>query len=403
MGDRVADRLSSDDVAELTFSKRIPQHAETNRLTRALIDLRSRGDRVVDLTLSNPTQVGIKYPPDLLLPLADPRGLQYEPRSLGLDQARAAVAADIARRGVVVDPADIVLAASTSEAYSWLFKLFCNPGDSVLLPRPSYPLFDHLTRLEGVRAEFYDLEYHGRWEIATASCDAAPSSVRAVLIVSPNNPTGSFVSPQELEGVLAFCRRRGCPVIVDEVFGDYPLEVERPRTDLASQADVLSFTLGGFSKSLGLPQLKLGWMVVGGPAEERRRALSALEVIADSVLSVSTPVQIATPELLRRAAPVRLAIKQRVERNLRAFRVAAARWPACELLRVEGGWSAVLRVPATRSEEQFVLELLERERILVHPGYFFDFASEAFVVVSLLPPEDVFADACGRLLRVAAS
>ena len=191
------------------FSDRLPPHTDTNRLTRALEALRARGESIIDLTESNPTRVDLPYPSDLLSPLADPRALRYEPHPLGLAAARAAVAADHARRGVAVDPAHVVLAASTSEVYTWLFKLLCNPGAAVLVPRPSYPLFEHLTRLEGVRAEPYDLEYHGRWQIDFASLSDAPADARAVLVVSPNNPTGSYVTAREVERLEAFCRERG--------------------------------------------------------------------------------------------------------------------------------------------------------------------------------------------------
>ncbi len=271
------------------------------------------------------------------------------------------------------------------------------------MPRPSYPLFEHLTRLEGVRAVPYDLEYHGRWEIDVASLAGAPADARALLVVSPNNPTGSYVSAAEVEQLDAFCRERGCALVADEVFADYALDAAHPVTDLATRTGALSFTLGGLSKSLGLPQLKLGWLVVGGAPAARDAALESLELIADSFLSVGTPVQLAAPALLTRAAPVRAAIHARVRRNLDVARAIVRQEPACELLRTEAGWTAVLRIPATRGEEAFVLDLLERERILVHPGYFFDFRSEAFIVVSLLAPEAAFAEAIGRVVRAAVS
>ena len=385
------------------FSRRLPPHAETNRLTQALVAARARGAAIVDLTLSNPTAAALPYPHDLLAPLADPRGLRYEPHPFGLRAAREAVAADFARRDATIDPAHIVLTASTSEAYTWLFKLLCNPGECVLVPRPSYPLFEQLTMLEGVRAIPYDLEYHGRWEIDMATVAAAPDETRALLVVSPNNPTGSYVSAREVERLSQFCRDRDWALVSDEVFADYPLEVTRPFTDIAARSEVLAFTLGGLSKSVGLPQVKLGWMAVGGPPADRDRALRALELIADSFLSVGTPVQVAAPELLIRAAPVRAAIHDRVRRNLATARRMVAAMPACELLTVEAGWCAVVRIPATRSEEQFVLDLLAQEQILVHPGYFFDFRTEAFIVVSLLPEEALFDEAFPRVLRAAAS
>jgi aspartate/methionine/tyrosine aminotransferase len=300
---------------------------------------------------------------------------------------------------VTVDPAHVVLTASTSEAYSWLFKLLCDPGDGVLVPRPSYPLFDHLTMLEGVRAYPYSIEYHGHWAIDVESMTSAPPDVRVLLVVSPNNPTGSFLSTDELERITQLCRQRSWALVVDEVFADYPLDARQPLTDIASRSGVLCFTLAGLSKTIGLPQLKLGWCVAGGPAAERDAALAALEVIADSYLSVGTPVQVAAPTLFRAGASIRSSIQQRTRRNLATLRAVTAGFPACEVLRADGGWSAVLRVPSTRGEEPLVLDLLSVERILVHPGYFFDFPRDTYLVVSLLPHEDVFADAVTRLLR----
>ena len=383
------------------FSTRLPPHTDTNELTRVLAGLRMAGTAIVDLTESNPTRAGIRYPEGLLASLAQPRALEYEPHSLGLPSARAAVAADHRRRGVEVDPAHIVLTASTSEAYSWLFKLLCNPGECVLVPRPSYPLFEHLTRLEGIRAEPYDLEYHGRWEIDAGQLRTAPDDVKAILVVSPNNPTGSYISARELEQLSAVCRDRRWALVADEVFADYPLDATSPLSDIAARAGVLSFTLAGLSKSVGLPQVKLGWIVAGGPPAQRDAALSALELIADSFLSVSTPVQLALPELLRQGAEVRMAIQRRTRDNLQTLRQEGRQFSACDVLRVEGGWSAVIRVPVTRGEERLVLDLLEREHVLVHPGYFFDFRNEAFIVISLLPDTATFREAVVRTLRFA--
>ena len=248
----------------------------------------------------------------------------------------------------------------------------------------------------------YDLEYHGRWEIDFAGVAAAPPRTKAVLVVSPNNPTGSYVSAAELERLTAICRDRGWALIVDEVFADYPLDEPAPLTDLATRLDVLTFTLGGASKSLGLPQVKLGWVVVGGPDGDRRAALGALEVVADTFLSVGTPVQTSASELLTAGADVRRAIHERVRANLRHARRLAADFPASEILRVEGGWSVVLRVPSRGGEEQLVLDLLDRERVLVHPGYFFDFTRESYLIASLLPPHETFAEAMAKVLRAVS-
>jgi aspartate/methionine/tyrosine aminotransferase len=382
-------------------SSRLPRESAPNALSLALDELRRAGTPYVDLTESNPTRAGISYPDDLLLPLSSPASLRYEPHPLGLRAAREAIAADCARRGVRVEPEQIVLSASTSETYAWLFKLLCDAGESVLVPRPSYPLFEHLTRLEGVRAASYRLEYHGRWDIDLDSLAAAPADTRALLLVSPNNPTGSYASALEIEALVRVCRDRGWALIVDEVFADYVLEAGAPITDLAARADVLTFSMGGASKSLGLPQVKLGWTVVGGPARDRAAALEGLELIADTFLSVGTPVQVAAAALLERGAAVRAAIHARLRANLATARRVAGAHPSCTLLPVEGGWSAVVRVPATRGEDTLVLDLLSRERVLVHPGYFFDFEHEAFLIVSLLVPEAEFSDAFARTLRFA--
>ena len=380
-------------------SSRLPPSLAANRLSQVLDQYRHAGTPIVDLTESNPTRVRLPYPSSLIVPLSDPRALRYDPHPFGLASAREAIARDYRRRSVTVDPSDVILTASTSESYSWLFKLLCDSGDTVLAPAPSYPLFEHLARLENVGLATYRLDYHGRWEADVESIRAAPPSTRALILVSPNNPTGSYVSARELADVLAVCRSRGWALIADEVFADYPLEVEQTLTDIASQADVLAFTLGGASKMLGLPQVKLAWIVAGGPGDERREALHALEHIADTFLSVSTPVQVAAPSLLREGALVRAAIHERVRDNLSRARAVARRYPSCEVLRVEGGWCATVRIPATRPEDALVLELLESVRVLVHPGYFFDFPHEAFLVVSLLVEPTSFADAFERCLE----
>jgi alanine-synthesizing transaminase len=384
------------------FSHRLPPHTEPNALSRAVEALRQSETPFIDLTESNPTAAGFPYAPDLLAGLADPQALAYTPHPFGLTSARAAVAAEHARRGIQVDPGQVVLTASTSEAYTWLFKLLCNPGECVLVPRPSYPLFEHLTRLEAVRAEPYDLTYHGRWEIDFASVHAAPADTRAVLVVSPNNPTGSYVSASEYGELDRICQDLGWALVADEVFAEYPLEAVRPVTALAARPQSLTFSLGGLSKSAGLPQLKLGWLVAAGESGLRGEALNALELIADSFLSVGTPVQVALPRLLQASAATLTAIQERTLRNLRALREIAARFPACEVLKTEGGWCAVIRVPATMGEEQLVLGLLKSEGVLVHPGYFFDFPHEAFVVISLLPREDILVPAMERVLRFAS-
>ena len=387
------------------FSNRLPPNIVPNALSRRLAALTAGGSTYVDLTESNPTRAGFAYPRDLLRGLADECALRYEPQPFGLTMAREAVAADHARRGAQVGAAQVVLTASSSEAYTWLFKLLCNPGDQVLVPRPSYPLFEHLTRLEAIEAAPYDLEYHRRWEVDLASvARGVTPRTRAVLVVSPNNPTGSYLKTRELEGLAVICEERGLALVADEVFADYALDApDDCATDVALRIDVLAFTLGGLSKTVGLPQLKLGWIVVGGAPARRAPALAALELIADSYLSVATPVQVAAADLLNRGGAIRASVLMRARQNLSILREHARTFPGCDVLECEGGWYAVIRVPATRSEEDLVLDLLDRERILVHPGYFFDFSREAYLVVSLLPAPEVFADAAARMLQFAST
>jgi aspartate/methionine/tyrosine aminotransferase len=384
------------------FSSRVPSDLAPNRLARAVASARRRSDRFIDLTETNPTKVGISYPDDLLAPLADPAALAYEPEPFGLPHARRAVADVYERLGLPAQAERVVLTASTSEAYAYLFKLLCEPGDEVLVPVPSYPLFEHLTRLESVITRTYPLEYHGLWAIDFDALTAAIGPrTRAILVVSPNNPTGSMLGREELDRLAAICAERSLALIGDEVFLDYRL---RPRTDAASvleQDQALTFGLGGLSKSTGLPQLKLGWIVVAGPAPLAEQALARLEIIADSFLSVGTPVQQAAGKLLARGREVRERIVARVTENLSQLEQIAIEWPVCSPFRVEGGWSAVVRVPAWRTEESLVIDLVEQEGVLVHPGFFFDFPREAYLVFSLLPEVTAFREGASRALRFA--
>jgi len=383
------------------FSSRVPSDLASNRLAAAVADARGSGRPLVDLTLSNPTRAGFEYPDYLLSALGDPRGLKYEPAPFGLVSARQAVAREYSRRGMTVSPDRIALAASTSEAYSLLFKLLADPGDEVLAPRPSYPLFEHLARLDAVSLRPYELEYHDGWSIDIASVERALSErTRAMLLVSPNNPTGSFVTRPELKRLSAICAERGIAIVADEVFADYQV---RPGAcvDAGRVLDVsegLVFSLGGLSKSVGLPQIKLGWMAVAGRDDLVRNALARLELICDTYLSVSTPVQAAASELLSRAVPVRKQIQTRIAANYQTLAAQVERVASCALLAADGGWSAIIRVPSIGSEEDLVVHLVG-DGVLVHPGYFFDFSHESYLVVSLLPSEEQFADGVSRVLR----
>lgn len=356
------------------FSNRADWSAPVNALT---LERRKRGD-LLDLTETNPTRAGLPYPQDELAE-ALARGVRapYDPDPRGLLSAREALANELR-----CDAGDLLLTASTSEAYSFLFKLLADPGDAILTATPSYPLLEHLASLELVELRTFAMEFHRRWEIHDVPVDAR---TRAIVVVSPNNPTGSFVTPNEQDALAAL----GVPIVSDEVFLDYPLDA---RGTTFVRDDVLTFTLGGLSKSAGLPHFKLGWIRASGPG--KREALDALELIADNFLSAATPVQVALPDLLQIAPRIRDAISRRTRANLVALRASMP--PAAQVLPVEGGWSAVIRVPMVMPDEELALALLDRG-VVVQPGYFFDFASDGYVVVSLLTGEEVFGAGIAKL------
>ena len=384
------------------FSSRLPATLAPNAVSRAVAALRQSGVRLLDLTETNPTSVGLPYPEDVLAPLSDPRAQRYLPDPRGLVEARQAVAAEYANGRAPISSDRIVLTSSTSEAYAMVFKLLCDPGEAVLVPHPSYPLFELLTGLEGVEARPYALEYHGVWSIDRPSLEQAiAAGARAVLVVSPNNPTGSMLRADDREWLVATCARHELAIISDEVFADYPLSPRRDATSLAGESRALTFVLGGLSKSAGLPQVKLGWMLVSGPPPLTADAIARLELVADTYLSVSTPVQVAAARLIAAGREIRGGIQSRLRENLDALRRAVRAHPAIALREPEGGWSAVLEVPATAGDEALVLRILDAH-VLVHPGYFFDFARGAFLVVSLLPAPDVFREAVDRLLPIAS-
>ncbi len=382
------------------FSRRVPSDLAPNRIAAA----RAAAAPPFDLTASNPTACGIAYPTGLLDALADRAGLAYRPDPRGLLSARCAAAAQYRRFGVEVDPQRVLLTASTSEAYAFLFKLLAGPGDAVLVPSPSYPLFEHLARVEGVDALPYHLNAELGWRPDLDALASAPAAVRAIVVVHPNNPTGSFVHPDDAAAIERLAATRGWAVIADEVFLDYPLAGGAGSgRSFASEERALTFALGGLSKSVGLPQLKLAWVAVGGPRPLVEEALARLEFIADTFLSVGTPVQLALPVLLRDGAPVRAAILERCHANLAELQRAAAAVPEVSVLSPGGGWSVALRVPAVIGEEELALELLEKDGVAVHPGYFFDFPSAGTLVLSLLPERAVFREGVARLLaRVRA-
>ena len=387
------------------FSSRLPAALGPNALAAAIGRLRTSGAPIIDLTVTNPTAVGLMYPPALLTDLSSAAALKYSPEPFGMRSAREAVAREIARVNGSSRPISVertILTSSTSEAYSLLFKLLCNSGDEVLIPQPSYPLFELLSRLDDVTAVPYRLQEHAHWSIDRSGVEKAlTAKTRAILVVSPNNPTGSMTSDDEAKWLASLCASKGIAVISDEVFADYRLPMNRDTigdSPIAGFPDALAFHLGGLSKSAGLPQVKLGWISVDGPDALVADALERLELISDTYLSVSTPVQVAAASLIENGAAVRAAILERIRRNLATLRTLVAASADVTMLEPDAGWSVVIKVPATESEEQIVLRLLTERGVLVHPGYFFDFAHEAFLVLSLLPEESVFREGVTRVL-----
>jgi aspartate/methionine/tyrosine aminotransferase len=380
------------------FASRTGWALEPNRFSAALTRHRAAGRGALDLTESNPTRCGFAYPPSLLSGLADARGLAYDPHPKGLRLAREAVCGCYRQRGAAVDPEQVILTAGTSEGYSFLFRLLSNPGDEVLVPAPSYPLFEFLAAIQDVKLVSYPLIYDHGWQIDLHGLsEALTTRTRAILVVHPNNPTGSFVKPAEMEILDSLCRERELALVADEVFLDYAHDgVARP--SFASPRQALTFTLSGISKICALPQMKLAWIVVSGAPELAREAIARLEVIADTYLSVGTPVQLALPEFLARQHEIQRQVKERVAANLAELDRQLAQQESVRRLDVEGGWYAILRVPATRSDEDIGIELLEQHSVIVHPGHFYDFPSEGYLVVSLITPAEVFAEGIKRVL-----
>jgi alanine-synthesizing transaminase len=380
------------------FSARTQVPQMPNSLAERLSELRAAGIPVVDLTLSNPTDSGLFEDDSWIRHLAQPQSAIYRPEPFGLESARVAVACAYRKRGVSIDPGQIVLCASTSEAYSFLFKLLTDPGDVVLFPRPSYPLLEHLAAFEQVRLAHYAIRYDGSYYIDTDSVRRALGErSKAIVLVSPNNPTGSCTSLEELAS-LSECQ---VPLISDEVFADYPLQASQPfiPSVLLTQSNLV-FSLGGLSKSAGLPQLKLAWIVVGGPVELRTQALSRLELICDTFLSLNTPVQVALPQLLDLGVQRQARIQQRLLRNHAELARLLESSPV-SIRSGQGGWTVVLQLPNV-SIDDWSLRLLTEAHVLVQPGWFYDDAQEGIVVVSLLTPENQLIEGISRLARAVS-
>jgi len=383
------------------FSARLDRDLTPNQLAETLAAKRAAGIEILDLTESNPTRAGFNYDPKILTALAQPQAMLYEPHPRGLPSARRAVADYYGARGHAIRPDSLTLTTSTSEAYGYLFKLLADPGDEILLPRPSYPLLDFLTALDSVRVVHYPLRYDDAkgWRIDLERLfHSVGENTAALVVVNPNNPTGSFLKSDELKELNSICAARHLALIVDEVFSDYGSgnDPMRVATTASVPTEALTFTLSGLSKVAGLPQVKLGWIQVGGPPELCAEAQARLDVIADTYLSVSTPVQHAAPTLLAGRDMIQQQIKTRITENhhfLEEYCPGVAR-----PLRYEGGWYAVLETESAAPEEELAQRLLEHDNVLIHPGYFFDFDSDGMLVVSLLTPTATFQTGISKLL-----
>ena len=383
------------------FSRRTGWKLTPNRFTQAQRELAESGREVLDLTVSNPTRVGLAYDAETILKsLSDPAVLDYDPQPRGLRNAREAVAAYYRQQhSLGISPDSIILTTSTSEGYSYIFRLLCNAEDEVLVPKPSYPLFEFLADLQDVKLVPYPLIYDHGWQIDFHSLSKALNQrTRAVVIVHPNNPTGSFISTAERTALNDFCRANNLALIVDEVFLDYAHD-GTPRPSLVTNKDVLTFTLSGLSKISALPQMKLGWIVTSGPEDEVNAAMERLEIVADTYLSVSTPVQVAAGVLLDVRKKLQPLLCDRLRQNLTELDLQLARNKSCCRLEVEAGWYAVVRVPATQSDEDLAIELIRTKSVLVHPGHFYDFPSDGFLIVSLITAPDIFRQGLQRILE----
>lgn len=383
------------------FADRTNWNFTPNRLSEALARHRTGGKPLLDLSVSNPTECGFQYATHAIMrALCSPRTIEYRPDPKGLEVARKAVSAYYAEKNTRVSPDKILLTTSTSEAYSFIFRLLCNSGDELLVPSPSYPLFDFLAEIQDVRLKRYPLIYDHGWHIDLhALKQTVTEHTRGIILVHPNNPTGHFTKSLELTAINQICAERDLAIIADEVFLDFSLVPDSPLSFCTNQ-EVLTFTLSGISKTSGLPQMKLAWMVVSGPEKLKHESLTRLELISDTYLSLNAPVQLATPVFLEMRHGFQQQVMQRVRANLAELDRQLAPQQHCNRLVVEAGWYAVLRVPAVDSDEDVALDLLEKHDIYVHPGHFYDFPQEGHMVISLITPEAEFAEGIQRLLAI---
>lgn len=383
------------------FADRTHWNLDSNRLSHALSQHRAAGKPLLDLTVSNPTECGFEYDSEAILAaLGNRAALQYEPSAMGLAVARGSIRDYYASNGYRISTEDILLTTGTSEAYSFIFRALCNPQDEVMVPEPGYPLFTFLADILDVKLVHYPLHYDHGWQIDLHALQAGVTPrTRAIVVVHPNNPTGHFAKVHEIARLNQICAGHDLALIADEVFRDFALG-EAPPASFAANSRALTFTVSGISKICGLPQMKVSWMVLSGPAQHKADALRRLEVIADTYLSMNAPVQLAIPAFLSLRHKFQEQLMARVRNNLKELDRNIEEKKICARREIEGGWNAVLRVPATRTDEELVIELLTTRDVLVHPGYFYDFPSDGNLVVSLITPEQPFAEGIRRLLTL---
>jgi alanine-synthesizing transaminase len=383
------------------FADRTNWNLNPNRLSEALAHHRSTGKPLFDLTASNPTECGFTYDREAILQaVSNPAALSYEPNPKGLEVARRAVAAYYAARNTHVSIEDIFLTTSTSEAYSYIFRTLCNPGDELLVPEPSYPLFGFLADIQDVRLVRYPLIYDHGWQIDFHALEQAITPrTRGVIVVHPNNPTGHFAKPEEVAKLDEICSNRQMAIVADEVFLDFALTAKQP-VSFGTNRGALTFTMSGLSKISGLPQMKAAWLIATGSEPQKSQALARLEVIADTYLSMNAPVQLAIPAFLEQRLAFQQQVMARVRKNLAELDVQLSAQKSCRRLHTEGGWYAVLRVPAMRYDEDLAVDLLTTKNVYVHPGHFYDFPADGYLIVSLITPEPDFAEGIGRLLSI---
>lgn len=388
------------------FSRRTAWKLTLNHFTEAQRELAAAGREMLDLTISNPTRADLRYDGELILKsLANIKALDYDPQPKGLFSAREAVATYYRDQHAAsdIDPKSLVLTTSTSEGYSYVLRLLCNPGEEILVPKPSYPLFEFLADLQDVKLVPYPLIYDHGWQIDFSSIHGAVTDrTRAIVVVHPNNPTGSYVSETERSALNELCREHNLSLIVDEVFLDYAHD-SMPRPTFATNQGALTFTLSGLSKISGLPQMKMAWVATSGPPKDRdlvNTASARLEVIADTYLSLNAPIQLALPVLLQQRKNIQPQLLDRMRTNLKELDRQLATQKNCQRLDVEGGWYAVLRVPVTQSDEELAIDLLRKHSVLVHPGHFYDFPRDGYLVVSLITSTEDFKEGIGGLLEL---